>query len=100
MRHASWRGLRPDRTPAEARRQPAPAVPGPATVEGALVTADGRWRVEVIQRDGVRSHRLPHADNVIDGLDLAAVEQLLNRGRVVDEFQEFGGELGRTFDVR
>jgi hypothetical protein len=27
MRRPSWRGLRPDRTPAEARRQPAPTVP-------------------------------------------------------------------------
>ncbi|GIM93645.1 non-homologous end-joining DNA ligase [Paractinoplanes toevensis] len=82
MRHPSWRGLRPDRTPAEARRQPAPTVPAPATVEGALATADGKWRVEVIQRDGLRSYRLLHADNVIDGLDLAAVEQLLGRAGV------------------
>jgi bifunctional non-homologous end joining protein LigD len=82
MRHPSWRGLRPDRTPAEARRQPAPAVPAPAQVEGALATPDGKWRVEVVRRDGQRSYRLLHADNVIDGLDLAAVEQLLGRAGV------------------
>jgi bifunctional non-homologous end joining protein LigD len=82
MRHPSWRGLRPDRTPAEARRQPAPTVPAPAEVEGALATPDGRWRVEVVRRDGQRSYRLLHADNVIDGLDLAAVEQLLGRAGV------------------
>ncbi|GAA3957880.1 non-homologous end-joining DNA ligase [Actinoplanes auranticolor] len=90
MRHPSWRGLRPDRTPAEARRQPAPTVPAPAEVEGALATPDGRWRVEVVRRDGQRSYRLLHADNVIDGLDLAAVEQLLGRAGVDL------GDLGET----
>jgi bifunctional non-homologous end joining protein LigD len=82
MRHPSWRGLRPDRTPAEARRQPAPTVPAAVTVDGALATPDGRWRVEVVQRDGVRSYRLLHADNVIDGLDLTAVENLLSRAGI------------------
>jgi bifunctional non-homologous end joining protein LigD len=82
MRHPSWRGLRTDRTPPEARRQPAPTVPAPATVEGALATPDGRWRVEVILRDGQRSYRLLHADNVIDSLELAAVQQLLGRAGV------------------
>ncbi|MEU8610697.1 non-homologous end-joining DNA ligase [Actinoplanes sp. NPDC048791] len=82
MRHPSWRGLRPDRTPAEARRPPAPTEPAPAEVEGALATPDGKWRVEVIRRDGQRSYRLLHADNVIDGLDLASVEQQLGRAGV------------------
>jgi bifunctional non-homologous end joining protein LigD len=91
LRHPSWRGLRPDRTPAEARRQPALTVPAPATVEGALATPDGAWRVEVIQRDGLRSYRLLHADNVIDGLDLSAVEQLLDRGSV---------ELGDLVEIK
>jgi len=31
----------------------------------------------VIRRDGQRSYRLLRADNVIDGMDLAAVERLL-----------------------
>jgi bifunctional non-homologous end joining protein LigD len=91
MRHPAWRGLRPDRTPAEARRQPAPTVPAPAEVEGALTTPDGKWRVEVIRRDGQRSYRLLHADNVIDGLDLTAVEQLLGRA---------GVDLGDLGEVR
>jgi bifunctional non-homologous end joining protein LigD len=82
MRHPSWRGLRPDRSPTAARRQPAPAVPAPPVVEGALATPDGRWRVEVVRRDGLRSYRLLHADNVLDGLDLEAVEQLLHRAGV------------------
>jgi bifunctional non-homologous end joining protein LigD len=91
MRHPAWRGLRPDRTPAEARRQPAPTVPAPAEVEGALTTPDGKWRVEVVRRDGQRSYRLLHADNVIDGLDLASVEQLLARA---------GVDLGDLGEVR
>jgi bifunctional non-homologous end joining protein LigD len=52
------------------------------TIEGALATPDRRWRVEVIQRDGVRSYRLLHADNVIDGLDRTAVEDLLGRAGI------------------
>jgi bifunctional non-homologous end joining protein LigD len=82
MRHPSSRGLRPDRTPVEPRRQPAPIVPTAVTVEGALATPDGRWRVEVIQRDGLRSYRLLHPDNVVDGLDLTAVEDFLSRAGI------------------
>jgi bifunctional non-homologous end joining protein LigD len=82
LRHPSWRGLRPDRAPAEARRQPPPAVAAAPTIEGALVTPNGQWRVEVIHRDNLRSYRLLHADNVVDGLDLTAVEQLLARAGV------------------
>jgi bifunctional non-homologous end joining protein LigD len=103
LRHASWRGLRPDRSPGEARRQPAPAVAAPAVaapvvaapvvaapvvaapvvaapgtlVEGALESPDRRWRVEAVRRDGHRSYRLLHADNMVEGLDLAAVQRLL-----------------------
>jgi hypothetical protein len=47
-----------------------------------MATPDRKWRVEVIQRDGQRSYRLLHAGNVIDGLDLAALEQLLGRAGV------------------
>jgi bifunctional non-homologous end joining protein LigD len=46
-------------------------------VEGALETADRRWRVEVVRRDGHLSYRLLHADNMIEGLDLAGVQRLL-----------------------
>jgi hypothetical protein len=78
LRHTSWRGLRPDRSPGEARRQPVAAVAAPAEqVEGALETADGRWRVEVVRRDGHLSCRLLHAENMIEGLDLVAVQRLL-----------------------
>jgi bifunctional non-homologous end joining protein LigD len=36
----------------------------------------------VVQLDGVRSYRLLHADNVIDGLDLTAVEDLLGHAGI------------------
>jgi bifunctional non-homologous end joining protein LigD len=100
MRHPSWRGLRPDRTPGEARRQPAPTVPAPATVEGTLATPDGRWRVQVIRRAGLRSYRLLHADNVVEGLELAAVEQLL-RGAGVDlgDLIEINGKDDSTHHI-
>nr|WP_296072211.1 DNA ligase [uncultured Actinoplanes sp.] len=73
LRHPSWRGLRPDRPVTAARRPPEPA---PA-VTGALSTADGRWRVEVVRRDGVQSYRILHAGNVIEGLSLDEVERVL-----------------------
>lgn len=72
LRHASWRGLRPDRMPAEA------VVPD-ADVKGAMVTPDGVWRVEVVSRGGVDSFRIRHGDNVVEGLDIGGVEQLLAR---------------------
>jgi bifunctional non-homologous end joining protein LigD len=51
----------------------------------------------VIQRGGLRSYRLLHADNVIDGLDLATVEQLLNRAGVdLGDLIEIKGEVVAT----
>jgi bifunctional non-homologous end joining protein LigD len=77
LRHPSWRGLRPDRTPDEARR-PAGATAMPAaTVEGAMQTPDGRWRIEIMHRGDSRWYRVTHDDNVLDWLDLAAVERIL-----------------------
>jgi bifunctional non-homologous end joining protein LigD len=83
LRHASWRGLRPDRSPAAARRAPEPR-PAPllAEVTGALTTPDGRWRVEAVRRDGTQSYRIRHGGNVLDGLDLEAVERLLGEAGV------------------
>ncbi len=78
LRHASWRGLRPDRVPSAAHRGPAPVPPvPPGVVEGALETADGRWRVEVVRHGGDQFYRLIHGDNIVDGLTVAAVGQLL-----------------------
>ncbi len=74
LRHPSWRGLRPDRSPTAARRSP---LPVPGDVEGALQTPDGRWRVEIIRRGRDRFYRLVNAGNVVDGLHIASVERLL-----------------------
>ncbi len=77
LRHPSWRGLRPDRDPDEARRpEGSTAVPA-ATVEGAMQTPDGRWRIEIMHRGDSRWYRITHDDNVLDWLDLAAVERIL-----------------------
>jgi bifunctional non-homologous end joining protein LigD len=76
LRHASWRGLRPDRTPAEARR-PDPAAEPAEIVDGTMTTADGRWHVEVMRRGDRRWFRLRHGDNVVDYLSIAEVETML-----------------------
>jgi bifunctional non-homologous end joining protein LigD len=80
LRHPSWRGLRPDRTVAEARR-PEPGGTGPpaatATVEGSMTTPDGRWRVDIMRRGDARWYRLQHGGNVFDWLDLSQVERIL-----------------------
>ncbi len=83
LRHPSWRGLRPDKAPADARRISA-AAPPPAveSVEGAMQTPDGRWRVEVVRRDVATWFRLIHGDDVIDWLDIARVEQILDQAGV------------------
>jgi bifunctional non-homologous end joining protein LigD len=82
LRHPSWRGLRPDRTPADARREPSPATaagPGavPAVVDGSMRTADGGWQVDVMRRDDRRWYRIRHGDNLIDDLGIDDVEALL-----------------------
>jgi bifunctional non-homologous end joining protein LigD len=71
LRHASWRGLRLDQPMTAARR------PAPEEVRGAMETPDGQWRVEVVSRGGIESFRLVHGDNVVDGLDLPSLEDLL-----------------------
>jgi bifunctional non-homologous end joining protein LigD len=81
LRHPSWRGLRPDRTPAEARRPDAfrsvrPEAAGPA-VEAAMGTPDGHWRIDVMRRGSSRWYRIRHRDNEFDWLDLADVERIL-----------------------
>jgi bifunctional non-homologous end joining protein LigD len=81
LRHPSWRGLRPDRDVSAARHTPA-ATPLPVEVTGALTTADGRWRVEVVDRNGQQSYRIVHAGNVIDGLSLPDVHEVLCRAGV------------------
>jgi bifunctional non-homologous end joining protein LigD len=48
-----------------------------ATVAGAMQTPDGRWRIEIMHRGDSRWYRMSHDDNVLDWLDLAAVERIL-----------------------
>ena len=88
LRHPSWRGLRPDRGTAEARRPAADAGPPPATatVEGRMTTPDGRWRVDIMRRGDARWYRVGHGDNVFDWLDLPGVERIL---------AEAGADIGR-----
>ncbi len=83
LRHPVWRGLRTDQPARAASRTPAP-VPPPSqgTVEGALETPDGRWRVEAVRRGRDRFYRLIHGDNTIDGLAIATVERLLHQAGI------------------
>jgi bifunctional non-homologous end joining protein LigD len=85
LRHASWRGLRPDKTPAEVvRPEPAsPPHPGPpgtegqAAVVGSMQTGDGAWRVDIMRRNRTQWYRVGHGDNVFDWLTIDAVQRLL-----------------------
>jgi bifunctional non-homologous end joining protein LigD len=84
LRHASWRGLRPDRG-VEAARVPSARPtfsPHESEVTGALATNDGRWRVEVVSQDGEESFRVLHDDNTVDGLSLAQVQEVLHEAGI------------------
>lgn len=52
------------------------------TALGVLQTPDGAWRVEIIRSGHAYWYRLIHGDNIIDGLAIATVEQLLNEAGV------------------
>jgi bifunctional non-homologous end joining protein LigD len=79
LRHASWRGLRPDRRPEEARR---PGVTGAESVAGTMHTPDGRWHVDVMRRGNLRWYRVRHEDNTVDGLAITDVEAILGKARI------------------
>jgi bifunctional non-homologous end joining protein LigD len=90
LRHPSWRGLRVDRQPQEAIRQPdeppaasglRPGTPSPR-VAGAMQTSDGRWRVEVVDNGSARWYRLVHDETTVDWLSLSDVERLLDRAGI------------------
>jgi bifunctional non-homologous end joining protein LigD len=84
LRHPSWRGLRPDRSPDEARRSDvtAPAGAEPEVVDGTMATADGRWHVDAVHRGPVSWYRLRHDDNTIDGLTVTEVETVLGKAGI------------------
>jgi prepilin-type N-terminal cleavage/methylation domain-containing protein len=47
------------------------------TVEGAMSTPDGDWRIEVVRRGTSRWYRIVHGDDVQDWLSITAVERIL-----------------------
>ncbi len=54
----------------------------------------------MIRRDGLRRYRLLQAHNVIEGLELAAVEQLLARAGVdLGDLVEIKGEDSATHRI-
>ncbi|MEV4350895.1 non-homologous end-joining DNA ligase [Actinoplanes sp. NPDC049596] len=82
LRHASWRGLRPDRRPLIPPPRPKPATPAPEEVTGTVMTADAAWRVEAVRRDGRQWYRIVHGDNVVDGLSLDDVQRVLEKAGI------------------
>jgi hypothetical protein len=56
--------------------------PPPQITDGAMQTADGRWRVEVIRRETNSWYRLIHDTDVVDLLDLDSVEALLAKAGI------------------
>ena len=83
LRHAVWRGLRAGKPSAGAHRAP-DAIPPPShgEVEGAYRTRRGQWGVEAVRRRQDQFFRLIHAGNILDGFDIATVEQLLAQAGV------------------
>ncbi|SNY62820.1 ATP-dependent DNA ligase [Paractinoplanes atraurantiacus] len=85
LRHASWRGLRPDRDlsslvpPPPARSSPALV---PEEVTGTVMTKDAAWRVEAVRRDGREWYRIVHGDNVVDSLALDDVRLVLEKAGI------------------
>jgi bifunctional non-homologous end joining protein LigD len=47
------------------------------TIESALQTRDGAWRVEIVKRGQTHWYRIVHGANAIDWLSIAAVERIL-----------------------
>ena len=54
----------------------------PGTVEGAMQTPDGAWRVEIVRRHRTRWYRIVHGEDVLDWLSIAAVERILDEAGV------------------
>lgn len=89
-RHPSWRGLRPDRTPSDIPpptapqtvRSAAPLAPEQVRVDGAMQTPDGTWRVEALRRGDTHWYRIVHGDNIVDGLTITGVQELLHEASI------------------
>jgi hypothetical protein len=52
------------------------------TVEGAMQTPDGAWRIEVVRRGRTRWYRVVHGEDVLDRLSIASVERILDEAGV------------------
>jgi len=82
LRHASWRGLRPDKTPDQVHRPGASTVAPNATVVGSMHTLDGAWQVDIMQRGSSQWYRISHGDNVFDWLTVDAVRRILHEAGI------------------
>lgn len=83
LRHAAWRGLRPDKTPPPVTagapatgNTSAPDAPAPAQV-GSMQTSDGAWRIEIWRHGPTEWCRIVHGDAVIDGVDIITAHETL-----------------------
>jgi bifunctional non-homologous end joining protein LigD len=56
-------------------------APAP-TVDGAMQTPDGAWRVEAVGDGATHWYRIIHGDNTIDWITITDVEHLLHRAGV------------------
>ncbi|XVV16332.1 non-homologous end-joining DNA ligase [Actinoplanes sp. CA-131856] len=85
LRHASWRGLRPDRDVSSLVPLSSPAAQpavAPEEVTGSVTTKDAAWRVEAVRRDGREWYRIVHGDNVVEGLSLDDVRLVLEKAGI------------------
>lgn len=79
LRHCSWRGLRPDKSPA----QTVPAQTSAASVELSMRSHDQQWLVEVIRVGPITYCRITHGSDVLDWIpDIAQVQAILDREHV------------------
>jgi len=101
LRHPSWRGLRPEKTPTEVvgPNPTAPptsprastsastattgaVAPREATVVGSIHTPDGVWQVDIMQRGSSQWYRITRGENVFDWLTVDAVQQILREAGI------------------
>jgi bifunctional non-homologous end joining protein LigD len=88
LRHPSWRGLRPDKTPADIQAPAAPAQtaspapPTAATVVGSMHTPDRAWQVDIMQRNHSQWYRITHGENTFDWLTVDAVQHILHQAGI------------------
>jgi bifunctional non-homologous end joining protein LigD len=101
LRHPSWRGLRPEKTPTEVvgPNPTAPptsprastsastattgaVAPREATVVGSMHTPDGAWQVDIMQRGSSQWYRITRGENVFDWLTVDAVQQILREAGI------------------